>query len=196
MKRLTLLCCIVSTATLLFTSVTAATPEHSELQATTQQSQRYVVLNASRLRLRFEPNLNCGWLHGSNGKPKFLSKGTRLPYAGESGDFYRVLYNNQHLYVAKQYAYTEYYGASTHSNSRSSTHKSSQKYFAVINGTHVRLRTGPGTQYAYFTWTDGSPLYLPKGTYLEYVSDAGEFYKCRYQGRIVYLSKQYSYITR
>ena len=65
-----------------------------------------------------------------------------------------------------------------------------------MNGTNVRLRTGPGTNYAYYTWKDGSPCYLPKGTYLTHLGESGEFYKVDYNGKILYISKKFSYITK
>ena len=68
--------------------------------------------------------------------------------------------------------------------------------YVVSTGNHVRLRTGPSTNYPYFTWNDGSPCYLPKGSYLNYVGQAGDFYKCTYQGHTVYISKKFSYITK
>lgn len=161
-------------------------------QTSVQSPQKYVVINGTNLRLRFEPNLNCSWLHGSNGAPTYLPKGTKLPYKGEAGDFYRVLYNNQTLYVAKKYSYVQNAGQ----QQRTQTPPPNQKYFVVINGTNVRLRVGPGTNYKYFTWDDGSPCYLPKGTYLEYKGEANDFYQCLYQGRVVYISKKFSYVTK
>lgn len=159
------------------------------------QQQRYVVLTGTNVRLRFEPNLNCSWLHGNNGRPTYLPKGSKLPYKGEAGDFYRVTYNNQTLYVAKQYSYVSNGNSQAYSG-YNNYNTANQKMYVVINGVNVRLRTGPSTNYRYFTWDDGTPCYLPKGTYLEYLGQANDFYKCTYQGRVVFISKKFSYVTK
>ncbi len=190
MKRL--ICMLAVVGAMLMGSA----PAQAGNQTSTQSPQKYVVINGTNLRLRFEPNLNCSWLHDGNGAPKYLPKGTRLPYKGEAGDFYRVLYNNQTLYVAKQYSYIQNGSQSSTSRPSAAPAQNNQKFFVVINGTNVRLRVGPGTNYKYFTWDDGSPCYLPKGTYLEYKGEANDFYKCMYQGRVVYISKKFSYVTK
>jgi hypothetical protein len=166
----------------------AKSPEKS--QNTELQQQRYVVVNGVNVRLRFEPNLNSSYLHYDNGTPRYAPKGTYLKYLGQKGDFYYVEYAGYKVYISKQYSYLS--GSSTSSAATSST----GKYYVVVNGTNVRLRTGPSTNYPYFTWNDGSPCYLPKGSYLNYVGQAGDFYKCTYQGHTVYISKKFSYITK
>ncbi|MBR2101682.1 MAG: SH3 domain-containing protein [Prevotella sp.] len=152
-------------------------PEGDEMQ-----QQTYVVVNGTNVRLRFEPNLTCSFLCYDNGSPRYAPKGTRLPYLGEKGDFYYVQYDKYKVYISKQYSYIE--------------NNKAEKFYVVINGTNVRLRTGPGTNYSYFTWNDGSPCYLPKGTYLGYLGEQNDFYKADYKGHTVYVSKKFSYITK
>jgi hypothetical protein len=156
-----------------------------------QQQKQYVVVNGNNVRLRFEPNTNSSWLHYDNGKARYAPKGTKLTYLGEKGDFYYVEYAGYKVYISKQYSSL----TTANSASKPSTQKA-QKYYVVVNGTNVRLRTGPSTKYDYFTWDDGSPCYLPKGSYLDYLGQSGDFYKCNYQGHTVYISKKYSYVTK
>ncbi len=158
--------------------------------AVQQEQKKFVVVNGVNVRLRFEPNTNASWLCYDNGKPRYAPKGTKLTYLGEKGDFYYVQYAGYKLYISKQYS-----KLTTESNTAPAA-KESKKFFVVVNGTNVRLRTGPGTNYKYFTWDDGSPCYLPKGTYLDYLGEANDFYKCSYKGKTVYISKKYSYVTK
>ena len=70
-------------------------------------SGQYVVINATELRLRFGPSLDdetYKWKDGTNQHP---DKGERFPYLGESGDFYKIDYKGQSLWVSKQYTYLE-----------------------------------------------------------------------------------------
>ena len=157
-------------------------------QADTQQ--KYVIVQGANVRLRFEPNLSSSWLRYDNGKPRYAAKGTRLEYLGESGNFYKVKYAGYQLYISKDYA------SITTVGEKKPAAQKKDEFFVVVNGTNVRLRTGPGTNYSYFTWNDGSPCYLPKGSYLKYLGDVGDFYKCDYQGHTVFISKKYSYVTK
>lgn len=166
----------------------ARTPEQSVVTET--QQQRYVVVNGTNVRLRFEPNLNSSYLRYDNGNPRYAPKGTYLTYLGQKGDFYYVQYAGYKVYISKQYSYL------TGGNNTAAAPAQSGKYYVVVNGVNVRLRTGPSTNYPYFTWNDGSPCYLPKGSYLDYIGQAGDFYKCNYQGHTVYISKKFSYVTK
>ena len=64
-----------------------------------------VVINGTGVRLRFAPSLNAGWLTWPNGQTRSVSKGTRLTYLGEDGDWYTVSYMGETFYVSKEYAY-------------------------------------------------------------------------------------------
>lgn len=188
---------------------------------TAQNVNKNVVLNGTNVRLRFEPNLQCKWLCDAKGAPTYLKKGTKLTYKGESGDFYCVEYKQQTLYVSKQYAYIEGMQApasgpgrgtanttsgpgrgsanAASGPGRGSAHAASGpgrgsagRSMVVLNGTSVRLRLGPGTSYDYLKRKDGNPRYLNKGARLTYQGEEGDFYKCTFEGRTVYVSKQYS----
>ncbi len=93
------------------------------------------------------------------------------------------------------------------------------EHYLVINGTHVRLREGPSTQYGYYCYNAAStasvyhnqfirdnqrpatdnwgltaewaPYYLPKGTRLPYLGKRNGFYKTAFNGREYYISAKY-----
>ena len=172
--------------------------------------QDYVVLNGTNVRLRLEPNLQCGWLKDAKGVPTYLKKGTKLAYTGEIGDFYEVTYNGQTLYVAKQFTYLQSQGkpAKPQQTQQTQTTKPQQtqqtqtpvaatpanngKPTITLTGTNVRLRLGPSTSHDFLKNDDGTPCYLPKGTKLTKTGESGDFYKCTYNGRVVYVSKQFA----
>lgn len=66
-----------------------------------------VVIDASELRLRLAPSTSSEtfkWPDGSNRHPKV---GDRYRYLGESGDFYKIDFNGNDLWVSKQYTHVE-----------------------------------------------------------------------------------------
>ena len=175
------------------TPATALAKSPSETILTeTQQTKKYVVVNGTNVRLRFEPSLDASWLRYDNGSPRDAKKGSRLAYLGEADGFYYVEFQGNKVYISKEFSYVT---TESPAAAKPTTQKS-DKFYVVVNGTNVRLRTGPGTNYAYYTWKDGSPCYLPKGTYLTHLGESGEFYKVDYNGKILYISKKFSYITK
>ncbi|MDO4994742.1 MAG: SH3 domain-containing protein [Bacteroidales bacterium] len=185
------------------------------LMATTACAQApvkdYVVLNGTNVRLRLEPNLQCGWLKDAKGVPTYLKKGTKLEYTGEIGDFYEVTYNGQTLYVAKQFTYLQSQGkpaktqpaqqsqqqvkpqqTQTPQTTVATAPASNGKPTVTLTGTNVRLRLGPSTSHEFLKNDDGTPCYLPKGTKLTKTGESGDFYKCTYNGHVVYVSKQFA----
>ncbi len=164
--------------------------------------EQQVVINGTGVRLRLEPNLKCDWLKDSKGAPTYLAKGAKLPFKGESGDFYIVEYQNRTLYVSKQYAYLsngqESRNIQTNQNvqttpkAQNTQNAQTKGRMVVLNGTSVRLRLGPSTKHEYLKRQDGSPRYLNKGARLVYLGEEGDFYKCKFEGQTVYVSKQFS----
>ena len=91
--------------------------------------------------------------------------------------------------------------------------------YIQINGTNVRLRKGPSTNYGYYCYNQAStasvyhnqfisngakpktddrglyaewkPYYLPKGTRLPYLGKKNGFYKTAFNGEIFYISAKY-----
>lgn len=157
--------------------------------APSPQQQRYIIVDGANVRLRFGPSLDSGWLHNSAGQPIYAPRGSRLPYLGQTADFYKVRYSGNEVYISKQFSHIA-------EDDVSVTPPSSTTSYVVINGTNVRLRLGPGTNYSYLTNSNGSPCYLPKGTYLKHLGEKSDFYMAEYKGRTVYISKKYSYVTR
>lgn len=69
---------------------------------------QYVVIDGSGLRLRLGPSTNADtfkWLDGTNRHPKV---GEKFTYLGESGDFYKIDFNGNELWVSKQYTHIVY----------------------------------------------------------------------------------------
>lgn len=68
---------------------------------------RYVIIDGSNLRLRYGPSLSSDtfkWPDGTNRHPK---EGERFRYLGESGDFYKIDFNGNELWVSKQHTHRE-----------------------------------------------------------------------------------------
>ena len=81
--------------------------QESSQQNITTSSPHYVVINGTELRLRISPSPNGDtfkWKDGSNRHP---NKGEKYRYLGESGDFYKIDYKGNELWVSKQYTYLE-----------------------------------------------------------------------------------------
>ena len=70
-------------------------------------SEFYVVIDGSELRLRLEPSTNADtfkWPDGTNRHPKV---GERFYYLGEEGDFYQISFHGNALWVSKKYTHLE-----------------------------------------------------------------------------------------
>lgn len=64
----------------------------------------------------------------------------------------------------------------------------------IVDGTHVRLRTGPSTSYSIVTDAYNRPIYPPKGAKLNYLGTAGNFYKVEYCGYVAYISRDFAHL--
>ena len=73
----------------------------------TPSSSRYVVINATELRLRLGPSTSADTFKWSDGSNRHPNKGEKYLYLGESGDFYKINYKGYELWVSKQYTYLE-----------------------------------------------------------------------------------------
>lgn len=65
----------------------------------------YVVIDGTGLRLRLGPSIDAEtfkWPDGTNRHPKV---GDKFLYLGESGDFYKIDFNGNELWVSKQYTH-------------------------------------------------------------------------------------------
>ncbi|MBQ1610675.1 MAG: hypothetical protein II087_02155 [Muribaculaceae bacterium] len=78
---------------------TAATPAANK-------SQRYVVVTGVNVRLRKSPSIK-GAIYTVNQAPVYPKKGERIKYMEDAGDFYKVNYNGNYLYISKQFSRLE-----------------------------------------------------------------------------------------
>ena len=150
----------------------------------TQQSGKTVTVTGNSVRLRVGPGLNYDFLKWSNGTARCPKKGEKLTYPGESGDWYKVSYAGQQLYIFKQYAKLNGAAAST------------TTYKVQITGTGVRLRFGPGLDYGYLVWENGATRSPKKGEKLTYLGEYGDWYKVVYAGSEFYVFKSYAKLVR
>ncbi|MBO7610555.1 MAG: hypothetical protein J6S96_10200 [Muribaculaceae bacterium] len=85
-----------------------AVADAAPVQTTAKQAdgQRFVVVTGTGVRLRLEPSLNAKTLQrgGVNVHPK---KGERIKLMGDAGDFYKVNYQGNYVYIHKDYAKAE-----------------------------------------------------------------------------------------
>lgn len=64
--------------------------------------------------------------------------------------------------------------------------------YVTVTGTNVRLRLQPSLQSETLTNSRGENLHPAKGQRLEVLGQAGDFYKVRFNGKQVYISKQFA----
>lgn len=139
-------------------------------------SAAYVVVTGTDVRLRMAPSLKSETLTNSKGVNIHPAKGEKLELLGESGDFYKVRYKGQVVYISKQF-------------SRAVAPKGQQ--YVVVTGTGVRLRLQPSLKAATFQ-SKGVNVHPKKGERIKLMGDAGDFYKVNYQGNYVYIHKDYA----
>ena len=72
-----------------------------------ESSSQYVVINGSELRLRLGPSTSADTFKWGDGSNRHPNKGEKYLYLGESGDFYKIDYKGQEVWVSKQYTYLE-----------------------------------------------------------------------------------------
>ncbi|MCF0202561.1 MAG: hypothetical protein HUK08_04275 [Bacteroidaceae bacterium] len=65
----------------------------------------------------------------------------------------------------------------------------------IVDGTNVRFRLGPSTDYAILTNSKGQPIYPKKGASLTYIATEGNFYKVNYNGQDVYISRDFCHLS-
>lgn len=70
------------------------------------KSQRYVVVTGVNVRLRKSPSIK-GAIYTVSQAPVYPKKGERIKYMEDAGDFYKVNYNGNYLYISKQFSRLE-----------------------------------------------------------------------------------------
>lgn len=68
---------------------------------------KVVVVNGDNVRLRWGASLNATIYSDNRGKAIYPSKGDRLNYLGQTGDWYKVSYNGNTLYISKKHCYLQ-----------------------------------------------------------------------------------------
>ena len=156
------------------------------LVASMTAAAQYVVSTGNHVRLRTGPSTSYPMLvWNSTGKPVWINKGQTLTYLGnDTYDFYNVLFDGKSVYISKQFARLVYPNSGY----------SSSGSVVVVNGTHVRLRWGPSLNASIYSNGYGTPIYPARGARLTYLGQSGNWYKVRYNGNVLYISKDYSYL--
>ena len=79
----------------------------AKVSSNAYEGNQVVVIDGSELRLRLSPSTSSDtfkWPDGTNRHPKV---GERFKYLGESGDFYKIDFNGNELWVSKQFSHIE-----------------------------------------------------------------------------------------
>lgn len=158
---------------------------------------QYVVINGTNLMLRYEPSAKSAtfkWTDGSNRHPK---KGEKFKYLGEAGDYYKIDFYGNALWVPRKHTYI-----TVESNEDddvkpkkvSAIEVDAYARYVVIDGVDLRLRYGPSTSSKTFKYPDGSNRHPKKGSKYRYLGEQDDFYKIDYEGYELWVSKQFSYI--
>ena len=158
------------------------------LMAISAMATDYVVVTGTNVRLRLAPSLNSETLTNNKGVNIHPNKGQKLVCLGTSGDFYKVKFNGNNVWISKLYA--QPVGNTSATNAAKTTN--GQRY-VVVTGTNVRLRLAPSTN-AKILSSNGKPVYPAKGERIKYMGDAGDFHKVNYRGNYVYIHKSYATI--
>jgi hypothetical protein len=67
----------------------------------------FVVIDGSQLRLRLGPSTSSDTFKWPDGTNRHPNVGEKFRYLGESGDFYKIDFNGNELWVSKQYTHLE-----------------------------------------------------------------------------------------
>ncbi|GEM_PF-557710 len=146
------------------------------------QSEQFVTITGTGVRMRFGPGLNYGYYKNANGTTMSPKKGTKLQLLGQTGDWYEVKYGNDVAYVFKQYAKL----------SGTTAAPAPVRSKVLVTGTGVRLRKGPGLKYDYLKWQDGTIRGPKKGDKLICTGETTDWYKVQFANSEYYLFKQYA----
>lgn len=146
-----------------------------------QQSKTYVTITGVGVRMRYGPGLDYGYYKDARGNTISPKKGEKLELLGQDGDWYEVRFGQDVAYVFKQYA--------TVSGAKTNVERVSM---VQVTGVGVRLRKGPGLNYDYLKWKDGSTRAPKKGEQLVCIGETSDWYKVKYANGIYYIFKQYA----
>ena len=145
----------------------------------------YVTVTGTDVRLRLKPSLKSETLTNTRGENIHPAKGQKLECLGESGDFYKVKFKGQVVYISKKFARAD---AVAKQPAKQAT--TGQRY-VVVTGTDVRLRLQPSLK-AGTLQRGGVNVHPKKGERIKLMGAEGDFYKVNYQGNYVYIHKKYA----
>lgn len=132
-----------------------------------------VIVQGNGVNLRTGPGLNYRVYTQ-------LNKGARLSYISTCGNWYCVNYGGYQLYVSRDFSSLSYNNGGGQSSG----------YNCIkITGNGVHLRYGPGLGYGIYGKVN-------KGTRITYLGTVGDWYCVSYNGYRLYVSRDYSALTR
>lgn len=82
----------------------ASMREFANDAASTIEPEKYVVINANELRLRYGPSLDSQTLRWADGKERYATRGEVFNYLGETDEFYKIDYHGSAFWVSKKFA--------------------------------------------------------------------------------------------
>ena len=149
-----------------------------------------VVVTSNSVSLRNWPTLKSKAVDN-------IPEGTRMPFLGESGDFYKTEYDGKTGYVLKSLTKLEDRDSSPAETTTQTVTpaQSSGTTYVFVDGYHVRLRMGPSTSYPYLTNGYGGTVYAPRHGLLPYQGREGNFYKVTYAGGTYYISCDFTHLV-
>jgi uncharacterized protein YgiM (DUF1202 family) len=110
--------------------------------------------------------------------------GTTLSVTGVDGNWFQVSYNGSTAYVSGAYLSLASTGSSNSSSSSSTSNTTTASGTGTINGTYVRMRSGPSTSHSILgTYNTGTTMTVT-GT-------SGDWYQVSYNGTTGYVYKAY-----
>ncbi len=151
-----------------------------------------IVLTGNNTNLRYGPSMNAGILSDYYGNHIHYPRGTTFTYAGQTRNgFYSIYVNGNILWVYSDFARMSGGGYGQNIAPRQGRQDGRS---LVINGTNVNFRLAPSLNAGILTNSYGYNVHVPKYTRLPYLGTSGNFFKTRYNGRIVYVYMQFAYV--
>lgn len=83
------------------------TPQNTEKEQSTKDESKFVVIDATELRLRLAPSTSSETLKWGDGSNRHPEVGEKFRLLDESGDFYKIDFNGNNVWVSKQYTHIE-----------------------------------------------------------------------------------------
>lgn len=145
-----------------------------------------VVVDGVHVRMRWSPSTSGEIVTNPNGTPIYPAKGTTFPYLGTSGNFYKINYKGNTVFISRDFCHIKEGSTPTSSTKKTTV--------VVVDGQNVRFRHTPSTQGAIVLNEEGQTLYPRKGQELTYLGTSGNFYKIDWYGEVYYISRDYTHL--